>query len=253
MTSLPFDRVAHEYDETRGGEPRGRAMAEAILPHLGGDGPVLDVGVGTGVVALGLSRLGRTVVGVDLSEPMLRRARDRGVPVVQGDALRLPVRDASVDDAYAAWVLHLVADIGATLGEIARVLRPGGRCLVATPDQGQVEEDDQVGLLFRRMWDALRGPRPDHPGAIRAAAGENGLAYAAELVVDGGEFEESPADIADRIERRTYSVLWDVDDERWREHVAPVVAELRALPGVTRTKRYRIMLIVLEKQEGPGA
>src|ERR1700683_1981702 len=58
-----FDQLAEHYDETRGGETRGEEYAADIHAYLpSGDGPILEIGVGTGVVALGLRRLGRTVV-----------------------------------------------------------------------------------------------------------------------------------------------------------------------------------------------
>src|SRR5579872_1649870 len=70
-----FDDIAADYDATRGGEPRGDQYAadlDARLPR--GDGPILEIGVGTGVVALGLRRRGRPVIGLDISAPMLARA-----------------------------------------------------------------------------------------------------------------------------------------------------------------------------------
>ena len=252
MTSVPFDRVAHEYDETRGGEPRGRVSAAALAPRLRSvDGVVLEVGVGTGLVALGLSHLGRKVVGVDLSEPMLRRAQARGVPVAQGDARRLPVADASVDDVYGVWVLHLVGDIRTAVEEVARVLRPGGRCQFAVTDDGPPQ--DETERVFKQMWQALRGQRPDAPEAVRRLGEESGLRFVELAVAEGGEFEERPAEIADRIENRTYSVLWDLTDEQWDRHVRPAVEALRAIPDadVPRSKRYRAALLVLEKPEGP--
>jgi len=50
--SLSFDRVADEYDATRGGEERGEHVAADLEPWLSGGGPVLEAGAGTGVVAL---------------------------------------------------------------------------------------------------------------------------------------------------------------------------------------------------------
>ena len=64
--SIPFDRVAGTYDETRGGLDRGRRLARILAELLPERARLLEVGVGTGAVAAGLTELGRTVVGVDL-------------------------------------------------------------------------------------------------------------------------------------------------------------------------------------------
>ncbi|HEY6596686.1 MAG TPA: methyltransferase domain-containing protein, partial [Asanoa sp.] len=71
--SLPFDRVADRYDATRGGEERGRALADAVQPWLA-PGRTLEVGVGTGLVAAELRARGFDVYGVDLAPAMVARA-----------------------------------------------------------------------------------------------------------------------------------------------------------------------------------
>jgi ubiquinone/menaquinone biosynthesis C-methylase UbiE len=130
--SVPFDRVAATYDATRGGMERGRRLAGVLAGLLPSQGTLLEIGVGTGAVSAGLAELGRDIVGVDLSRPMLAVARER-LPgrVAAADALRLPVRTGSVAGACLIHVLHLVAEIPATLAEAARVLRRSG-ALVAT-------------------------------------------------------------------------------------------------------------------------
>ncbi len=86
---------------------------------------MLEVGVGTGVVAAALEAGGRSVVGVDLSLPMLRHAHARlGGGVAQADGFSLPVRSGAVDSVVIVWVVHLVPDSGAFLAEAARVVRP---------------------------------------------------------------------------------------------------------------------------------
>jgi SAM-dependent methyltransferase len=88
-----FDQLADHYDATRGGQQRGDEYAadlDARLPQ--GDGPILEIGVGTGVVALGLTRRGRDVIGLDVSAPMLARRRPTWRPALapsrgQGPAL----------------------------------------------------------------------------------------------------------------------------------------------------------------------
>jgi len=68
--SIPFDRIAHRYEETRGGLDRGRRFAATISKHLQPASEVLEIGVGTAAVAAPLAELGHHVVGVDLSLPM---------------------------------------------------------------------------------------------------------------------------------------------------------------------------------------
>ena len=96
---------------------------------------VLDVASGTAGVARQLARrTAARVVGVDLTEQMVRvgrqRVRDDGfegrITLTVGQAERLPVADCSVDALTVTYLLRYVADPGATLRELARVVRPGG-------------------------------------------------------------------------------------------------------------------------------
>jgi SAM-dependent methyltransferase len=112
-------------------------LREADVHLLGDPGDlrgrrVLEVGCGAASCGRWLTRAGAYVVGLDLSAGMLRHARaaDRrtgtAVPVVQADAGAIPLRDASVDAAFSAFgAVPFVADAGAVMREVARVLRPG--------------------------------------------------------------------------------------------------------------------------------
>jgi demethylmenaquinone methyltransferase/2-methoxy-6-polyprenyl-1,4-benzoquinol methylase len=113
-----------------GQDPRWRrALADALAPRDGER--VLDVATGTGMVAAELlSRADCEVVGVDQSAEMLAGARARfgeRVVLVQGQAEALPFADASFDALSFTYLLRYVDDVPATLRELARVLRPGGR------------------------------------------------------------------------------------------------------------------------------
>jgi demethylmenaquinone methyltransferase/2-methoxy-6-polyprenyl-1,4-benzoquinol methylase len=92
---------------------------------------VLDVATGTGLVARALvRRYGCSVVGLDQSAEMLGRARavvGPSVELVQGEAERLPFEDASFDALTFTYLLRYVDDPAATMRELARVVRPGGR------------------------------------------------------------------------------------------------------------------------------
>jgi demethylmenaquinone methyltransferase / 2-methoxy-6-polyprenyl-1,4-benzoquinol methylase len=112
-------------------DPRWRrALVDALAPADGER--VLDVATGTGMVAAELlSRARCSVVGIDQSPQMLARARARfaGAPVelVEGQAETLPFANASFDGLTFTYLLRYVEDPQATVRELARVVRPGGR------------------------------------------------------------------------------------------------------------------------------
>jgi SAM-dependent methyltransferase len=236
MGSVSFDRIADSYDETRGGLERGGNLAREIAPLLR-HGAVVEIGVGTGAVALPLHRLGHPVAGLDLSLPMLRRSRDRlGACVAQGDGYRLPLRTAATPNVVIVWVLQLVPDLAGFLAEARRVLAPGGR-LAVLPAGGQYADDD-IDAILRPMHHALRPPR-DQPPQVVAAAEAVGLALAEQAAVRGDVWRHSPEEQAERIEARAWSSLWDVPDDRWAAVVEPALAALRALPDPDRQRQRR--------------
>ena len=110
-----------------GQDPRWRRFLVSRLPRDGGR--VLDVATGTGLVAAELLRRGFRVTGLDQSPGMLERARARfgdRVELVEASAGALPFGDASFDHLTFTYLLRYVDDPGATLAELARVVRPGG-------------------------------------------------------------------------------------------------------------------------------
>lgn len=248
--SISFDRIADRYDETRGGEQRGQHVAAHIEPHVGEARRILEVGVGTGVVATALGRLGRPAVGIDLSAEMLSRAHERlGSRVAQADAHALPVPTEAVDAAYLVWVLHLVAEPRAVMAECARVLRPHGR-LIAVAGHPRVERAGDM-TEHNNALDTLRKSRRDTAEAIVGWATAAGLERVASSELEE-TFHQTPAGYADVLEKRTFSFIWDLDDGTWNEVVQPVIDSLRALPEPARPREvvFRRDLLVFEKPEG---
>ena len=117
------------------------AEVEAALVDLAGEGPIddlLDVGTGTGRMLNLLGPRARRGLGVDLSHEMLSLARAaldaadlRHCQVRHGDMYRLPLPDGRIDLAVVHQVLHFAHDPALAIAEIARVLAPGGRALIA--------------------------------------------------------------------------------------------------------------------------
>lgn len=231
--SIVFDRIADSYDDTRGGMERGRTVAAALHRMLP-DGPLLEIGVGTGLVAAGLTELGRSPVGVDLSRPMLARARAR-IPgrLAVGDAERLPIATGSISAAYLVHVLHLVGDISRTLAEVVRVLRPGGRAVTTVYPDEPVTDD--LGREFDRVRSQLDAQsRPDDEAHVVGLARAVGLEPADRHELPGGG--TTPRIAADRLETRSLSWMWSVDEDAWARHVPPALRRLRALPDQDRVR-----------------
>jgi SAM-dependent methyltransferase len=244
--SVAFDRVADRYDATRGGTERGEQLRTDILPWLVA-GLVLEVGVGTGIIAAALTEAGRDVVGVDLSAGMVSRAYERiGPRVARANAQQLPFGDASVPNVLFVWVLHLVGDMAAALDEAARVLTHGGR-VVALHGIPTAERSDLDEAL--QHVDSVRWRRPDTPEALTAAAERCGLRVIHSGLNGGHPIGRSPTEVADQIETRAWSYLWRLTDEQWQRHALPAIAALRALPDpdVVRTYVQRQQITVLEK------
>ena len=133
-----FDGLPARYDrlaELLSFGQNGQWRAEMVGRVVPADGVILDVASGTAGVALQLAARSRArMVGVDLTEHMLRQGqrrvatagqRDR-IALVAGRAEQLPFPDASFDALTFTYLLRYVRDPQATLAELARVLKPGG-------------------------------------------------------------------------------------------------------------------------------
>ena len=124
------------------GELLERAAAFRLEPAV-----VLDLGAGTGGAARELARCygGALVIALDLAEAMLRAAQRRQrlwrrfAPVC-GDALRLPLRDASVDLVFSSLTLEWCQPLALALAEVRRVLRPSGLFAFSTLGPGTLHE-----------------------------------------------------------------------------------------------------------------
>jgi demethylmenaquinone methyltransferase/2-methoxy-6-polyprenyl-1,4-benzoquinol methylase len=125
-----FDAIAPRYDlvnriMTFGMDVRWRRLAVRSL-GLGRGGRVVDLACGTGDLCRELTKAGLDPIGADLSLGMLQAARTEA-PLVQADALRLPLPDGSVDGATCGFALRNLVDLGSFFDELDRIVRPGGR------------------------------------------------------------------------------------------------------------------------------
>ncbi len=129
-TAADYDRIEHLLARGSGSWYRAEALKRA---GLGAGAQVLDVGIGTGLVAREVLKIvgpaGR-VTGVDPSPGMMGEVKLPGVQLVEGRAEALPQADASQDFVTMGYALRHISDVQAAFDEFHRVLRPGGRVLV---------------------------------------------------------------------------------------------------------------------------
>jgi phosphatidylethanolamine/phosphatidyl-N-methylethanolamine N-methyltransferase len=165
-----YARWAPVYDLVFGAVfERGRLAAIAAADRIGGR--ILDVGVGTGISLPDYARSSR-LSGVDLSEPMLRKAHDRiqqlGLHNVDClavmDAEHLGFADGYFDVVVAQYVITTVPDPEATLNEFARVLKPGGEIVLVN----HIGAENGLRRSFERWFAPVArrlGWRPEFPWA----------------------------------------------------------------------------------------
>ena len=160
-----FTRIAGRYDLMNSLMTGGRhhAWRRLVAATVAGApaGLALDLATGTGDLALAVRAAapGRTVIGADFSEAMLRHARvklrargEHRVPLLAADALALPFADHTFACVTSAFLLRNLADLGAGLEEMRRVTLPGG--LVAALEitrPGVPGWDAAFGLYFNRL------------------------------------------------------------------------------------------------------
>jgi demethylmenaquinone methyltransferase/2-methoxy-6-polyprenyl-1,4-benzoquinol methylase len=208
-----FDRVAPRYDLANTvfslGQDRAWRQAAARATRLAAGQVAVDVACGTGALTRELEAMapGAVVAGLDFSQGMLSRARSTpagpSLRLAAGDALRLPLADASVDVVTIAFGLRNLPEPGQGLLEFRRVLRPGGRLVVCEFSHPVVPVFGQVyrRYLTRLMPVAARrltsdpeayqylarsiGAWPDQPGLARWLQ-EAGFAAVAWRDLSGG-------------------------------------------------------------------
>lgn len=232
--SLSFDRVAHIYDETRG---YPHEVAEEIAEALMAYGPfppqsaIIEIGIGTGRIALPLLARGVNVTGVDISAQMVAQLLAKyeagrtvtaagdawgALRVELADMTALPFADATFAGAVAVHVLHLVPVWQRALDEVLRVIQPGGALLVGQ----DVTHGDALNHVIQDEWVEIiqrLGGTPLRPGAagygeILAEARARGLTVTERAVTTWTD-TTTPRQALAALARREWSRTWNVPDD----------------------------------------
>jgi demethylmenaquinone methyltransferase/2-methoxy-6-polyprenyl-1,4-benzoquinol methylase len=216
-----YESISEYYDSVRGfGEDYYRGWLDHIFRHgdLEGRERVLDVGCGTGRYTSKVqARLGRPVVGMDLSSGMLARAREKvaagaEIRLVRGDAQRLPFRDNSFDAAMMILVVHHIEDLAPMARELLRVLAPGGRVMFMTRDHDEIEGSYIAMFPGVLEIDLARFPEVSRLGAVLEGAGFQGVGHAREA---NPGFSMTRDEVLARVDGRFISTLSLMTDEEF--------------------------------------
>ena len=220
--SISFDRVAERYDATRGFPPGIENQVGAAFRRLSGlpaGARLLEIGVGTGRIAIPLASQGYRYTGVDISSAMMQRLRQQLPPhvtveLLRADATALPLRDASIDGAVAVHVLHLIDGWERAVAELQRVTRPGGTLALGTGEGS----DQSVGHVLREHWRAVvheLGGDTRRPGVRNEEADallRDILGAPRREILATWERRESIRERLDHLATRTTSDTWQLSD-----------------------------------------
>jgi ubiquinone/menaquinone biosynthesis C-methylase UbiE len=218
--SRSFDRAAPYYDRTRGLPAQAAAELTGVLAaELEGRGRCLEIGVGTGRIGLPLHEAGVSMTGIDLSQAMMAVLVEKAggrppFPLVQGDATALPFPTGAFGAGVASHVFHLIPAWREALGELRRVLRPGGLVLSDPGTQESHPVRSAVRERFREELGAGAGHigADQHRGDIERALVDLGAKRRA-LPVVRAERTVSLARMIDSFEAGQWSWTWDLPAE----------------------------------------
>lgn len=228
---VSFDRAVDFYDETRG-FPQGVAEEAAkVIYQAGNFSPstrLIEIGIGTGRIALPLASHVQAIHGVDLSGGMLTRLREKQqtepVYVAQGVAEKLPYPDQYFDAAVVVHVFHLVQDLDEVERELRRVLKPNG-VLVHCWNTN----DPTFGALRKIGYEAVYETPEDRTNWTKSRQFYETYHWQEiNRVTFTYHKQQSPADFIEKFRSRIWSHTWKWTDEQLERGIAAMQATIQA-------------------------
>ena len=223
--SIVFDRAVEYYDRTRALPAEVQAaVIDLLAGQLAGRGRVLELGVGTGRMALPLRERGVELLGLDLSEPMMRKLVENAggrmrFPLAQADAAALPLPHGAVGAAYLCHVLHLIPRWEDAVAELVRVVASGGVVLVDLGG-GPTQVGREVSKAFNRFAGLERArPGCSDPDALdRVFVGHRAVPRLLEPVSFAPGYTING--LLERLDGNLFSSTWSLSDEARKDAVA---------------------------------
>lgn len=232
--TFSFDeRVSGRYKQQREHPPEvARQIGETIAAEVGADARVLEIGIGTGRIALPVLTAGCHVTGIDLSPQMLVEVPDAAsrLDLLRADMHHMPFVDASFNGVLAVHVMHWAKDWQHMLRECVRVLRPDG-ALIRGDDW--IDPESVVGALRNELRAEVIRQRPNMmpPAALADYDGflaGQGLSQQREVIAAEWVVHISPAErlqaVKDRIDAESWVLPPDLFDIVY-QHLADYAAQ----------------------------
>lgn len=215
--SVNFDRAIEFYDQTRG-FPEG--VAARIPPlfvaagNLTAQSRVLEIGVGTGRIAVPLAPYVGQYLGVDISTGMMGKLREKDsqgrVNLLQGDATRLPFPDHAFDAVIGVHIFHLIPAWRDALAEVRRVLKPEGALLHGW---NNTVHHSKLQALWGVITDTPE-TRTDYSIIERESfLRDEGWTPNGDLQSYAFEVGSSPQSYLDSLKKRIWSRTWRMSDD----------------------------------------
>jgi ubiquinone/menaquinone biosynthesis C-methylase UbiE len=228
VDTYSFDRAAGFYDATRGLPDDVRdAVADTLAAELKGRGTCLEIGVGTGRIALPLHERGVQLVGADIAPAMLERLLSnagggRPFPLLLADATRLPVAAGSVGAVLASHVLHLLPNWHGAVDEAVRVLHEGGALFVDFGGGVAAPWSEPTEQVMNRLGVSTVRPGTRRPADVANYLGDR--AQVRTLRPVAMTVERTLGQDVDEWQRQVHAWTWRYSPEKMDE----VCAEVRA-------------------------
>lgn len=230
--SISFDHAASYYDTTRGFPPGIDQQAAGLMAATAGvtrRSAILEIGVGTGRLALPLAQRSGPYYGVDLSAEMLKELLSKqpsypsgDIRLVQADVMALPLATNSIDFSVLVNILHLIPDPDAAVRELQRVLKPAGAAICGW--------DRRKEPTLQALIDAWENATGELMRFDSVDTGPETLTRSGWLLKDQVVLEyrsETTADQkANAFRERIYSSMWRLPDNVWQTGVQAVEATL---------------------------
>jgi SAM-dependent methyltransferase len=240
MPGVSFDRAASFYDQTRSyTEESADRVRDAIVAYTGATPATrfVELGIGTGRIALPFIRAGYDYTGIDISQAMMDRLVEKLAGAAGyryrlhlGDITELPFADAAFDVAIMVHILHLVDDWQKALREARRVLAPGGCLLIAHGSRAGADTEPAPPERVTNKWMQIRRELGNDRPAGRSNIWGGDERVAAYLQSLGAQTERvrltlvasppiSPRAVAERMKARSFSSDWETPDDLHAEAV----------------------------------